>query len=563
MDWRRPPGARADSGPGRHAARPEPGERPDSPAAAWWARHRAGGRRTWGQRAVLVAGCVATVGLLASASSLTYVYDKFERLPRVELSGVLDERAPSGEPENFLIVGVDNATGLDQGDPVRTGRTESQLSDTIMVLRIDPESRQAALLSLPRDLWMPIPGTGSSQRINSTLQRGGPQLLIQTIVEDFGIPINHYVEVDFASFKGLVEAIDGVPIFNQYASRDRGTGLYVTALGCVTLDPTQALAYVRSRHYEQLIDGEWETDPTSDLGRIDRQQDFIQRALSRAIDKGARNPATLDRLINVGLDGITVDDSLTADDIFRLGNRFRNFEPTDLLTYSVPVEGDTVGAAQVLRLQAEEAEPILEVFRGGQRPGAELAAGPSVGDDDSDGDDGDDGDSGDDGAAPSDPVAEAGPSVDPPTVTLEVLNGSGASGQAAEATRLLAGIGFSVVGTGEMPSFDDDDTVVRYPPGQLDQAATVARWLRAGADLEEAPEASTIAVITGVDWRGVRDEPAPAETTEGTGSDEGSDRTATTDSRPTTSRPSMTTTPTTANASSSTPTTADLSKNQC
>ena len=120
----------------------------------------------------------------------------------------------------------------------------------------------------------------------------------------------------------------------------------MTDLGCVTLDPNQALAYVRSRHYEQLIDGEWETDPTSDLGRIDRQQDFIQRALSRAIDKGARNPATLDRLINVGLDGITVDDSLTADDIFRLGNRFRNFEPTDLLTYSVPVEGDTVGAAR-------------------------------------------------------------------------------------------------------------------------------------------------------------------------------------------------------------------------
>ena len=76
---------------------------------------------------MLAAGCVATVGLLASASSLTYVYDKFEKLPRVELSGVLDEGAPAGEPENFLIVGVDNATGLDQGDPVRTGRTQSQL----------------------------------------------------------------------------------------------------------------------------------------------------------------------------------------------------------------------------------------------------------------------------------------------------------------------------------------------------------------------------------------------------------------------------------------------------
>ena len=131
-----------------------------------------------------------------------------------------------------------------------------------------------------------------------------------------------------------------------------------------------------------------------------------------------------------------------------------------------------------------------------------------------------------------------------------------------------------------MPNFDDDDTIVRYPPGQRDQAATVARWLRAGADLEESPEASTIAVITGVDWRGVRDEPAPAgsatgsdeasgdeggtATTDGGTGDEADDGgTATTESGPGTSRPSLTTTPTTADASSSTPTTADLSKNQC
>jgi LCP family protein required for cell wall assembly len=546
---------------------------------AWWARHRALGHRTWGQRAVITAGCVVTVGLLASASSLSYVYDKFERLPRVELSGVLDDDTSAGEPENFLIVGIDNASNLDADDPVRRGRTTSSLSDTIMILRIDPESRQAALLSLPRDLWIPIPGTGSNQRINSTLSRGGPELLIRTIEADFGIPINHYVEVDFASFQGLVDAIDGVPIFNQYASRDRRTGLYVTELGCVTLDPVQALAYVRSRHYEQLIDGEWELDPASDLGRIDRQQDFIQRALSRAIDKGARNPATLDRLIDVGLEGITVDDSLTADDIFRLGNRFRNFEPQDLLTYSVPVQQGYAGEAAVVRLVADQAEPILEVFRGGQRPSAELADVPTVDRPDEDEDEPED------GAQPG----EDEPSVSPETVTLEVLNGSGVTGQAAEATRLLAGVGFSVVGTSEMPSFDDDDTIVRYPPGQLAAAATVARWLRAGAELQESAEGSTIAVITGADWRGVLDEPRSAagsgaatddeatdegtdatDATEGTdsttASDDESGDTATTE-RTSTSRPSLTTAPPTTDASTgtdeSTSTTRDLSEKPC
>ena len=484
-------------------------------------RRQARGRRTWGQRAVLASGVAVSVALLVSATSLNYVYDKFERLPRVELSGLAEAADGADDaPENFLIVGIDNAADLEEGDPVRRGRGESELSDTIMVLRIDPASRQAALLSLPRDLWVPIPGTGSSQRINTALGRGGPDLLIETLEQDFGIPINHYVEVDFASFRGLVEAIDGVPVFNRYASRDRRTGLFLTDLGCITLDPTQALAYVRSRHFEQLIDGDWEPDPSGDLGRIARQQAFIQRALSRAIDRGARNPRTLDELIEVGLDGITVDDSLTADDIFRLGNRFRSFEPRDLLTYSVPVVGDMVGEAQILRLVEDEAEPVLDVFRGsgvdeddGDVPGG--TTGVTSDDAATEGSD-DDGDG-----------VEAGPSDAPlASVTIEVFNGSGASGQATDATRELAGAGFSVVGTSEMPTFDDDDTVVRYPEGQREEAALVARYLESGATLEESSEVSTVAVITGVDWDGVRTTPRPVS---GGGADDDTDDSGDTD----------------------------------
>jgi LCP family protein required for cell wall assembly len=545
---------------------------------------------------------VVSVALVVSASSLSYVYDKFERLPRVELSGYLDVgEGADDEPENFLIVGIDNAANLDEDDPVRDGRTQSELSDTIMILRIDPATRQAALLSLPRDLWIPIPGTGSSQRINSTLARGGPELLIETIGQDFGIPIHHYVEVDFASFQGLVEAVDGVPVFIPNAIRDRRTGLYVTDLGCVTLDPEQALAYVRSRHFEQLIDGEWELDRSSDLGRIDRQQDFIQRALSRAIDKGARDPRTLDDLIEVALDGITVDDSLTADDIFRLGNRFRSFEPSDLITYSVPVVGDTVGEAQILRLVEDEAEPILSLFRGEGVDGGS----PSVTGEDGEGDEGDvaagegdgrgdaegEGTGADAGAGPV-----GAPELPPSSVTLQVMNGSGATGQASEATRQLAGAGFSVIGTSEMPTFDDDETIVRYPAGQRQEAAVVAAWLASGASLEESSEVGTITVITGVDWDGVRDSARPSTTgtpggrgeDEGSGDDEGDEgTTATTDEADdegdesgegeddegsgegstVTTAPSLTTSTTApedgSSASSSTSSTVDLSARPC
>jgi LCP family protein required for cell wall assembly len=527
---------------------------------------------------VLAAGCAATVGLVASASSLSYVYRKFERLPRIELSGVLDSDTASDQPENYLLVGVDNASGLDEDDPVRNGRGNTQLSDTIMVLRIDPASQQAALLSLPRDLWIPIPESNSSQRINSMIERGGPELLIQAIAEYFGIDVNHYVQVDFASFQGLVEAIDGVPVYLPHPARDRNTGLYEPAAGCVTLDPAQSLAYVRSRHYEQLIGGDWETDPSSDLGRIDRQQDFIQRALTRAIDKGARNPATLDDLIDVGLQGISVDDDLTADDIFRLGNKFSSFEPTDLITYSVPVVGDRVGAAQILRMVDDEAEPILQVFRGTGPAGSSATDGSATDRSATDG-------SGSAGTGATTPTSgddsttagggSAGATgakvLTPGEVTVRVLNGFGTSGEGSAASSALQGAGFGVAGVGEADSFDTATTEVRYPAGSEDQAATVAAWLSADATLVEATDVDAVTVVTGDDWAGVREAPRAAASSSTTGGGEsGDDDSAAADDDETTTTSegtSLTTAPPTTtagdSATSSTSSTLDLSSHPC
>ena len=98
------------------------------------------------------------------------------------------------------------------------------------------------------------------------------------------------MQVNFAAFRGLVDAIDGVPIYVPRPARDEETGLDLPDVGCRMLDPTEALSYVRSRHYEELIGSRWVEDPRSDIGRIARQQDFIRRALTRAIDRGARNP---------------------------------------------------------------------------------------------------------------------------------------------------------------------------------------------------------------------------------------------------------------------------------
>jgi len=430
-------------------------------------------RRTWGQRAALVFGTLSCLGLLASAAGLAYVLRKYERLPRVELSGVLDDRVEAGQPQNYLIVGIDSAANLPGSDPVRIGRDVTLHSDTIMILRTDPASRRAALLSIPRDLFVPIPGTGSSRRINVAIEQGGAPLLITTIAQNFGIPINHYVQVDFASFRGLVDAINGVSVYIPHPARDDQTGLDIPQVGCHTLDPTEALAYVRSRHYQEYINGRWVEDPRSDLGRIARQQDFIRRALSRAIDRGARNPGTLDQLIDVGLSGITVDSQLTAGDIFDLGTRFRSFDPDSLLTYSLQGTPDVVNQAQVLRLvEGPETESTLAIFRG--TPTGELAPG---------------------------------------AVRLTVRNGTGVSRQGADATAALRSVGFNATVAGDEPGGGAQGTVVRYPPAQADAADLVARWLAGGATLQPVADAIGIEVVTGTDWAGVRSEAAASTST--------------------------------------------------
>src|SRR5207247_8677250 len=115
-----------------------------------------------------------------------------------------------------------------------------------------------------------IPGIGHA-KINAAFN-AGPQRVIETIENDFDIPISHYLEVDFAGFRKMVNAIGTIPIYFSAPARDTKSGLAVNQAGCQHLTGDQALAYVRSRYYESLVNGKGTPDPSSDLGRIRRQQ---------------------------------------------------------------------------------------------------------------------------------------------------------------------------------------------------------------------------------------------------------------------------------------------------
>ncbi len=429
------------------------------------ARHRP--RRRAAQRVVLGLNVIAIVGCLLAAGTLWWTYDRVREMPVValgaQLAPVADDASGGGvgggddAPRNFLIVGTDSASE-DSGTDVR--------ADTIMVLRIDPASERAALLSLPRDLYLPIAGQGGSARINSAIQ-GGPARLIEIISASLGVPVNHYVEIDFAGFEDLVDAVGGVPVFFPEPVRDQQSFLSVPVAGCTILDPPQALAFVRSRSYEVRRDGGWEVDGSGDLGRISRQQDFIRRVLDRAIQRGARNPATLRELVEIGFDRLTVDDGLALGDVLALGDRFRSFEAGNLDLYALPVYDELVQGAQVLRLDRVAAQPTLDLFRG------------------------------DDGAAG--------------TIVVQVLNGNGEPGVAESAAAALAGAGFVVPAgnTGDADRFDYANTTVRFPEGAEADAVRVASHLGADPVVERVPSIAggRVAVVIGADWPGVVIEP--------------------------------------------------------
>jgi polyisoprenyl-teichoic acid--peptidoglycan teichoic acid transferase len=421
---------------------------------------------------LLAFSCVLVMALLSTAGALSYVYAKYSRLPRVQLGSVLTEASSSDEPRNFLLVGVDSAANLAADDPARAGRGNvgGLRSDTIMILRLEPGAERASLLSLPRDLWVPL-ASGGNQRINSAIQSGGPSELIDTVESYLGIPINHYIEVDFAGFQELVDVVDGVQVYFANPARDTRSGLDIQESGCITLDGQEALSYVRSRHYQVYEDGRWRSDPSSDLGRISRQQDFIVRSLGRAVDHGVRNPVTLDRLVNAGLATVTVDDLLTAEDIIDLARAFRGFDPGSLDMYSLPVVSDSVGGASILRLRDDDAQPTLDRFRG------------------TDTDD-----------------------LRPADVRVLVLNGSGITGQAGAASDDLSAVGFGTVGAGEAERFDFTETVVRYTPGGEAKADLVARYLEPGARLEQVEGAlgADVVVVTGSQYAGARTTPRPS-----------------------------------------------------
>ena len=282
------------------------------------------------------------------------------------------EAFPVADPQarNFLITGSDNNACPDANslNPVGDRGTLGERSDTIMVMRVDPSSGRAAVLSFPRDLWVKIDGTNGRNRINAAYSVNDPQKLVNTIYLNFFIPIDHYIQIDFCAFKTLVDAVGGVSVYFQYPARDKHTGLDVPVTdSCYTFNGDSALAYVRSRHYQYLDPktNQFTEDPASDYGRISRQQDFLRRAVAKVLAAGY-SLSVARSLIDVATKYVVVDKDLTLDKELQFAGVLKNLDPNGIQTYQVEGVGAVIGGAAVIqpRLDGANMQAILKIFQG-------------------------------------------------------------------------------------------------------------------------------------------------------------------------------------------------------
>lgn len=259
-------------------------------------------RRRGPLRIVLgVVGLGVVVVLLGIELGWFYAKSQFEEVERVDVD-VEGRSVLAGDEArgtNYLLVGTDTRPGFRQN-----------LADTILVLRTG--DGPARMMSLPRDLFLPIPTRGEEGRINSSYN-DGPTALIRTVQESVGIPIDRYIEINFVAFAGVIDAVGGVTINFPNPAIDTKSGLNVQQSGDVRLDGEQALAYVRSRTYQEVIDGQVQpADGLADLSRIQRQQTFLRAVLNEA--GSSRSPFEMNDIGQALIDGLRIDNHMELVD---------------------------------------------------------------------------------------------------------------------------------------------------------------------------------------------------------------------------------------------------------
>jgi len=331
-------------------------------------------KRTWLDWVLLSGVVLVSLAIVAVGSGYAYVQYRFSQVTKVTVKHL--RAAPVGAPFNVLLIGSDtraNVSGADQNAYGNTSTAGGQRSDVIKIAHVVPATGQVSILSIPRDTVVSVAGDtsqlGRYNRINATYNNG-PDQLVATIEANFGIPIEHVVQLNFIGFRGAVDAIGGVNLNFPYPARDAYTGLDITSPGCQHLNGGYSLAVARSRHYQYYADGYWQYDGTSDFGRIQRQNAFLKALINQA--EKQYNPLTLNAFIGSVVQGVTVDSTFSIKDLVSLSQEFRGFASSSLATATLPTYASDSSEfgylGSILYVQQPQADQVISQFLGGPAP---------------------------------------------------------------------------------------------------------------------------------------------------------------------------------------------------
>ncbi|MEU0285876.1 LCP family protein [Streptomyces sp. NPDC052492] len=280
--------------------------------------------------------------------------------------------------QNILILGSDSRAG--DNAELNTGKIAGARSDTALVMHIPEGRTQAVAVSIPRDTLVTRPEckdpdgstVDSAERVmfNSIYSQVGPACVVKTVEKMSGVRMDHYVEIDFAGFKDLVDAIGGVEVTVDQDIRDRSSGLDLTA-GTHRLDGTESLQFVRTRH--GVGDG-------SDLGRIGLQQEFMVALLGEIKKQDLLgSPAKTYEIADTLTSALTTDTelaSLTA--LADFGRSMNGVDPGSMETIMLPVAYDRTDPNRVVAAEPQ-ASTLWKAIRSDQEIPESAKKSPATG----------------------------------------------------------------------------------------------------------------------------------------------------------------------------------------
>jgi len=411
--------------------------------------------------ALLAAGSVFGLVVLIVAAAAAFLWYENNRIHRVDVKHLSTVRTQGEQKdvENILLIGSTTRCGLKQQN-VAFGLCDQGVtgvnSDVVMILHLDPDHHRASILSIPRDTFVPNARPDGVNKIDAALGAPeGPGQLIAAITDDFGIPIQHYVQLNFDSFQGVVQALGGVKMFFPMPVYDQESSLDVPGSGCMTLNGFEALAVVRARHlqYEPPADRgtpryDWPYDPQSDLSRIRRDHEFLRVLAATVARRGLGNFVTDLQLIDSLSGNLVVDKAFSATSMAHLVLDFHGLDPYFVPQYTLPVVVDGQGyfyrgggyGDVVFPVQPQDRQVVAQFL----------------------------------GTAPTDDASgQALPS--PGVITVAVENGSGVYNQGSTTAAALRQLGYHVTSVTDatQSASTTEATILYAKPSELSDALRV------------------------------------------------------------------------------------------